>query len=470
MISSPQLPNFLPRETRESSKENRQIVPPKRFFKRRNSAVPSQTLSKVSEENRALKRIAVFFVVMLLLTLIARGTSNAILPVVTTTSARAGTIRQTIRTNGTITAMGTISVAIPEGLLIEDVTVKEGQLVQEGQTLASINLDSLVTQLNRAKASLAQSQTKYQQLTSSTTVDATSVQRAQQTLERAYEAYAAANAALEQLCSVPEEEQDSEAIKAAQDAEKEAYWAAQQAEYDRNSALSAYQEAAKQNELSSEANQAAAQDVAIDIEETQNKVEKLQNLYDQQGVILSPATAVVAAIRAQPGSESGEILCSLYDSSKGFSFTCSVPTDEAQNCNIGLSTTITQDKLSESGSISAISENSETGTTEISVHLESSEWELGSANAEITLSEKSYDVCLPNTAIHTDSQGDFVFLLEERNTVLGLQNVLTRISVHVLAIGQSQSAVEAAISPNDVIAAESTRLLEAGAKVRVNNE
>ena len=61
-------------------------------------------------------------------------------------------------------------------------------------------------------------------------------------------------------------------------------------------------------------------------------------------------------------------------------------------------------------------------------------------------------------------------LLKKKNTVLGTQNVLVRIPVTVLEVGQSQTSIEGAISPEDSIVVQSTRSLEAGSKVRVKNE
>jgi hypothetical protein len=106
----------------------------------------------------------------------------------------------------------------------------------------------------------------------------------------------------------------------------------------------------------------------------------------------------------------------------------------------------------------------------ITIQLTATDWKVGPADAEIVLSEQDYDLCLPNTAIHQDNQGDFVFAVEEKNTVLGTQNVLVRIPVTVLEVGQSQTSIEGAISPEDSIVVQSTRSLEAGSKVRVKNE
>lgn len=419
-----------------------------------------------TEESRALKRILWFFAIMVILTLVARGTSSAILPTVTTQQARAGTIRQSIRTAGSITAAGVLSVPLPEGVVLDSVLVKEGQSVQEGQTLATCNLDKLSAKLERAKASLQQSQAAYDQLLSAAILDDTSVARTQQALLRAYDADQKAYEELEKLRA----SENPEEIKAAEQTAEDAHWAAQQAEYDRNSALASYQEMVRQNSLSAQVNQASAKDVALDIQDKQEEIHQLESLLDAQGELTSPFSGIISTVEAKAGQESTSTFCALYDTSKGYLFGCSVPSSQARDCVIGLSATVTQDDVTENAVITAISENAEDDTAEITVQLASDGWKVGSAEAEIVISEQDYDYCLPNTAIHEDTQGNFVFLAEEKNTVLGTQTVLTRAPIQVLEAGPSQTAVEGAISSEDSIVVQSTRSLETGSKVRVSDE
>ena len=346
--------------------------------------------------------------------------------------------------------------------------IKEGQSVVEGQTLATCDVDELSTKLDRAKVSLQKSKAEYNQLLSNAVLDDTSVARTQQALLRAYEADQKAYEELEKLRA--SENPDPEAISTAEQAADDAHWAAQQAEYDRNSALTSYQEMQRQNNLSAQVNQASAEDVALDIKDTQAEIEQLEQLVNQQGVISSPFSGVISNVEAEVGTESTQTFCTIYDTSKGYLFACELPAAQASDCQTGLSAVIKQGDQTETAAITAISENAENDTVDITIQLTATDWKVGPADAEIVLSEQDYDLCLPNTAIHQDNQGDFVFAVEEKNTVLGTQNVLVRIPVTVLEVGQSQTSIEGAILPEDSIVVQSTRSLEAGSKVRVKNE
>lgn len=231
----------------------------------RQTPISESDTDSQNDERQALKRIVVFFAVMLILTLVARGTSSAIRPVVTTQQAKAGTISQSVQSSGSITASSVLSVSLPEGIVLDNILVKEGQSVVEGQTLATCDVDELSTKLDRAKASLQKSKAEYNQLLSNAVLDDTSVARTQQALLRAYEADQKAYEELEKLRA--SENPAPEAISTAEQAADDAHWAAQQAEYDRNSALASYQEMQRQNNLSAQVNQASAEDVALDIKD-----------------------------------------------------------------------------------------------------------------------------------------------------------------------------------------------------------
>ena len=73
--------------------------------------------------------------------------------------------------------------------------------------------------------------------------------------------------------------------------------------------------------------------------------------------------------------------------------------------------------------------------------------------------------CLPATAIQTDSSGMFVYLVEERATLLGIQNVLIRLPVTVEAQGDGMAAVSGSISGQVVTGAD--KPLSEGSWVRV---
>ena len=92
-------------------------------------------------------------------------------------------------------------------------------------------------------------------------------------------------------------------------------------------------------------------------------------------------------------------------------------------------------------------------------------WQAGAATVELQLSAGQFAQCLPATALYSDTDGTFVYQVEERATPLGRQNVLVRMPVTVLAQGDGMAAVDGNLGDKIVTGAD--KPLAAGAWVRL---
>ena len=97
--------------------------------------------------------------------------------------------------------------------------------------------------------------------------------------------------------------------------------------------------------------------------------------------------------------------------------------------------------------------------------LTGSDWQVGKAELTIRLSETEYDCCLPVSALHSDNGGDFVYSVEERNTILGLQNIVRKVYVEVVERNNELAALRNYTTGAPVVAA-TTKSLQEGARVR----
>ena len=115
----------------------------------RDSAVsqePAQPQAVSPEENRFSirpRQIALFFLWMLAFTLLARGTSGALLPEVQLSTPAPNTITQSLTATGTIQWAAGSLFYLPEGLLVEAVFVSEGEAVQEGDKIAALRREDV---------------------------------------------------------------------------------------------------------------------------------------------------------------------------------------------------------------------------------------------------------------------------------------------------------------------------------------
>lgn len=70
-----------------------------------------------------------------------------------------------------------------------------------------------------------------------------------------------------------------------------------------------------------------------------------------------------------------------------------------------------------------------------------------------------------SAALHSDNGGDFVYSVEERNTILGLQNIVRKVYVEVVERNNELAALRNYTTGAPVVAA-TTKSLQEGARVR----
>ena len=97
-----------------------------------------------------------------------------------------------------------------------------------------------------------------------------------------------------------------------------------------------------------------------------------------------------------------------------------------------------------------------------------SQWKVGTATITVTTTSGESGLCLPATAVNSDNTGDFIYLVETKNTVLGVQNVLVQLPVTVEERGDGVVRVSGALDGKEQIVSASNKPLSAGAQVRVD--
>ena len=418
-------------------------------------------------QKKAFGNLLRFFALMLVLTLVARGTANAAVPQVQTSAPGKGTITQEVTVQGMISAAGSCVVECPQGLTVQTLLCKEGQAVEEGQALVQFDLDEVALALDRAKAELQKLQTQISQLEQGEELDDAAVANAQQQLNCAYEDQEKARQTLEALQAA--QEPDEQAIEQARQAYESAVRASQTAENARNSALEDYEKQKQQNEKNALTNQADAAVLRVDIEEKQTEIYALEQLAETNGQITAPLAGTLTAWKLTEGTTSGTQACTLADAAQGYELEFTLSEIDAEHAQLGAQVQVVQKNQTQTAAVTAVGAPREDGSLTLTARLEGGDWKQGAATGTMTLSRTDYDLCVPAGAVHSDNRGTFVYVLEERDTVLGTQNVLLRVPVEVLENGRTQTAISSAIlTAFDQVVASSTKPLSEGARVRVD--
>lgn len=412
---------------------------------------------------KAFKNILRFFAAMLALTLIARGASNAVLPTVSLVNPVATTITQKIDINGEIVAFSAVSVFAPNELLVKSVLVREGEQVNKDQQLAVFDEKETQISLQKIKANIAKLKAEKAQLLQKNTPDKTAVESAQRRLDRAYQSQAAAAETYNAVCADPNA--DANAISAAKQGVENALADAQDAEYSRNDAIESFKKQETTATLTNATNVAQANLLDIEIAALQEKSKQISDLIKNNYTVLSPENGIVSQLLLQDGKPAQSLACQIKKTDDGLGFQFILDAQTAQKIAVGTPLKITQSKTSEKATVTAITvKNSD--EVQITARIGQS-FKIGAASAVVELSSTRHDLCLPPQAVNTDNNGTFIYVVEPKNTVLGVKNVCVRISVTAIEQGENHVAVSGAISYNSQIVSTASRPISAGSAVRI---
>lgn len=455
-----------------------------------------------------------FFAVLLVITLIARGTAGATMPVVTLQAPSSGTVSRNVMMNGTISYAGGTPFTLPSGLLVTSVPVQAGQTVKVGDTLATFDEEELKRAVASKQAELQQVEVQAAQQAEGDSADPYSAQLAQEQLERAYaetqktyeeglesvermrlkrneatqdlenarnaplddalpksEAEAQKQANIDAATAALEAAEEAlyQAEKAAEDANDAALSVAQSVEDSRNTALHALEKeeesVADQNEL----NRAAAAVSDANAAELQAELDALQALMKEGARYTAPQNGTVIQLNLKVGENSPKVGGLLADEAADYTLSIPLDKDQAQQITVGTVLHVSQSKVSGDAAVQNLSETDAEGTVTATATLPQGGWNAGACNVSATSQSSRQDFVLPSTAIRQDGDGFFVLAAEEQNTILGLQNVLVRLPVTVLEEGDTTTAVSGALDYDTQVVVSSDKSVQAGDKVRIRD-
>ena len=455
-------------------------------------------------QRRRLGWIARFFALLLVLTLVARGTAGATMPTVTVQKPTSGSVSKNVRTTGTVSLAGGTPFTVPTGLLVLTVPVQAGQAVRAGDAVATFDKDEVDRAVNAKRAALQQANTQAAQQAAGDTADPFAAQQAQAQLDRAYEethkVYAdgeesvaraqqkrdEAAAALQKARSaeLPDDEKQAniEAAQSALDAAEEALYsaqksaqsandaalsAAQSAEDSRNAALHALEKdeesTAKQNAL----NRAAAAVTAADAATLQAELDALVAIQQAGATLTAPAAGTLVELALQPGQTTPAVAGLLAENAD---YTIEVPLtdDEAKLVAVGTVLHVSQSKASGDAAVQSLSAPDDTGTITAKATLPQGSWSAGAANVTAAIQGEKQPCVVPATALHQSSSGYFVLAVEQQSTILGTQNVVVSLTVTVLDEGDTTVAISGAVDNTTQIIIASTKAIQAGDRVKLN--
>lgn len=157
--------------------------------------------AKKTMKEKTKKYLAGFVILMLVCTVISRATASVTTPMVTVVTPKRGSLSYKVEGTGVIEASSEVFFPVEAEMKIDEVFVKAGDTVEEGQQLFTYNMEALEEKIKVAKANLKSSEMAYekQALTDSLAQAKTDTDTQQTALKRAQDDYDRAVAKLEEV-------------------------------------------------------------------------------------------------------------------------------------------------------------------------------------------------------------------------------------------------------------------------------
>ena len=209
-----------------------------------------------------------------------------------------------------------------------------------------------------------------------------------------------------------------------------------------------------------------------DLEEKQLAVDELQKVMDVNGKITAPSDGLITKVNVTTGETTTEdTAIRISDQSAGYKFTATLDKasakylskDDKVTLDLGNGTTV-EGLMVQSIDVSAEDKNS----YELTVSIPAKVKKLGSiATLKVEKASKKYDTCVPLGALHSGGDKYYVYVINEKDTILGTETAVDKVQVDILDKNNEQAAIEGSFSWGQKFVLTSSKTLRNGDRVRL---
>lgn len=212
-----------------------------------------------------------------------------------------------------------------------------------------------------------------------------------------------------------------------------------------------------------------------DLQEKQLAVDKLQKVMDAGGKVTAPSDGLVTKVNVTTGEATTEdTAIRISDQSAGYKFTATLDKSDAKflakddkvTLDLGNGTSVEGLKI-QSIDVSQEDKNS----YELTVSVPAKVKKIGTiATLKVEKASKKYDTCVPLTALHSDGDKYYVYVINEKDTILGTETAVDKVQVEILDKNNEQAAIDGAFSWDQKFVLTSSKTLRDGDRVRLREE
>ncbi len=433
------------------------------------------------------KSFAALLAALLFFTFVSRAADSFLVTRVTAENPSAKKIEHIVTAEGLVEKNTEFPVLTEAGCIVRTVYVQEGERVEEGQILADVLLDELEEQIQALRGEIAvlklqtdaaetnarlSKEARERQLARAEEDYARAVQEKERTVQEAKEALAAAERAIGAFSA------DS---GAAEDGQKEAIDALWQAYFEKQKALEAAEREGETNiEAARRAREEAGAQVQADNSAEINRISAAQKekelagyeaLLAADGKITAPRSGTVTSVCVQTGQRTPDTAAfAMASADGGVRITADISAADAAYVDSKDAAVVEKNGKSYEGfTVTGIAQAAD-GMVRITVTGEEAPEVFGIGDgARITVKKQSklYGTAVPRSAVHTEQGNHYVYVIEERETVIGTQFFTRKVQIQILDKNSSYAAVqEGSLGAAERVVTAAERYIQAGDRVR----
>lgn len=467
-----------------------------------------------TREKKLARTAAGFFALMIVLTFVSRAADSMTVPIVTTKSPRSASLEHDISLSGTVHPNKERAVVTDAGILIKDVPVREGQVVKAGDTLLILdqaNLKEKITdislELQKLQLQVGNTEEKKQQSTADTEYSIEKAQndllRAEEDLDRVIEEADSAikraredlddtlekwaNAGQDHLSEMQYGERDED-----YEYEKENFVNPYETEYRASRRTLQDMRNKKDTDILAaerviEDKKQAVEDakrkldvpeevsvIDIDIQQKNREIAKFSKYQNAGGVVTSQIDGVITEIKVKSGQRTtGETIISMAEEASGFRFEAEVDEEQMKYVTLGDEVKINfpgnkEPTTAKIDNIDVKTDDEGILKSQIIIELPPEAGNIGlGGTIEISKKTDNYPMCIPINAVREDNAEKYVLVVEERESVLGVEMVAVRVPIQVLDKDSVNAAVEGMLYRDSKIIVSSEKQISEGDRVRL---
>lgn len=207
----------------------------------------------------------------------------------------------------------------------------------------------------------------------------------------------------------------------------------------------------------------------------EQSIDVLDEIAQMGGTLVSPIDGTILAVAERGTTSEGSMVVVISRSDLGFSFTAQADQKAVDKLSAGDTGTLKYTSEGRANQVEAVIASigaaDENGQVQVSATLPEGTYPAGvSGELTVTQSSEKQNTCLPLSALRNDSGGDYVLVVREKKTVMGLEHTTERVPVTVVARDSETMAVNSTLLRDDQVIISANKPILEGDRVRLETE